>query len=62
MAVHTETIGNELYVYMNGKLLYKRWLNTGQSLVFDVRPYDKHTLISITDDSLKKQYHENTRK
>lgn len=45
--VYKEIIGNELYVWMNGKLLYKRWLKTGQSLVFDVRPYDKHTLKSI---------------
>jgi len=49
MAVHKEIIGKELYVYMNGKLLYKRWLDTGQSLTFDVRPYDKHTLVSIKE-------------
>ncbi len=24
--VHKEIHGNELYVYMNGSLLYKRWL------------------------------------
>ena len=50
MAIYTEKIGKELYVYMNGKLLLKKWLNTNQSsLVFDVRAYDKHTLVSITD-------------
>lgn len=49
MAVHTEIKGRELYVYMNGSLLYKKWLDTRQSLVFDVRPYDRHTLVSITD-------------
>lgn len=29
-----EVIGKELYVYMNGKLLYKRWLNYGYGMVF----------------------------
>jgi len=55
MAVHKEIIGKELYVYMNGKLLYKRWLDTGQSLIFDVRPYDKHTLVSITENATIKK-------
>ncbi|MCR8561361.1 hypothetical protein KXD93_27155 [Mucilaginibacter sp. BJC16-A38] len=40
---------NELYLYMNGKLIYKRWLETGQSKVFDVMAYDKYTLTSIRD-------------
>lgn len=26
--------GNELYVYMNGSLLYKRWLRNGYGMVF----------------------------
>lgn len=26
---------NQLFVYFNGKLIYKRWLKTGQSLVFE---------------------------
>jgi hypothetical protein len=43
------TKGNELYVYMNGNLIYKRWLNTGQSKVFDLMAYDKYTLKSIKD-------------
>lgn len=34
---------------MNGNLIYKRWLNTGQSKVFDVMAYDKYTLTSIQD-------------
>jgi len=41
--------GNELYVYADGELIYKRWLDTGQSKVFDVMAYDKHTLVSITE-------------
>lgn len=53
--VFKEVIGNELYVYMNGSLLYKRWLKTGQSLVFDKMPYNKHTIASITDKGTFKQ-------
>ena len=41
--------GNELYLYMNGSLIYKRWLDTGQSKVFDIMAYDKYTLTSIRD-------------
>lgn len=42
--------GNEVYIYMNGKLLMKRWIKEKRSVVFDVIPYDKHTLVSITDN------------
>jgi hypothetical protein len=38
---------NQLYIYFNGKLIYKRWLLTGESKVFDVMPYDKNTLVSF---------------
>ena len=56
MAIFKEiTEDNELYLYMNGNLIYKRWLDTGQSKVFDVIAYDKYTLMSIqgtnNDDS-----------
>jgi len=44
---------NELYLYMNGKLIYKRWLNTGQSKVFDVMAYDKYTYASYNDLDVK---------
>lgn len=47
MLIYKQIIGKELYVWMNGKLLYKRWLDTGKSLVFDIRPYGKDTLTSI---------------
>ncbi|MTI29255.1 hypothetical protein [Xanthovirga aplysinae] len=43
------TKDNELYLYMNGKLIYKRWLNTGQSKVFDIMEFDKYTYASYTD-------------
>ena len=33
MAIIKKQIGNELYVYMNGALLYKRWLNQGHGMV-----------------------------
>jgi hypothetical protein len=29
-----EIIGPELYVYVNGHLLYKKWLSTGQERLF----------------------------
>ena len=48
------TVNNELYLYMNRKLIYKKWLLTGQSKVFDVMAYDKFTLKSITEESIKK--------
>lgn len=41
--------GDELYLYMNGKLIYKKWFNTGVSKVFDLQAYDKYTLKSIRD-------------
>ena len=31
--IYKEIIGNELYVYMNGELLYKRWLNEGHGII-----------------------------
>lgn len=49
MAILKKIEGNELYLYMNGKLIYKRWLDTGQSKIFDVMTYDKYTLTSIRD-------------
>ena len=48
---------NELYLYMNGKLIYKKWLNTGQSKVFDVMAYDKYTYASYTDLDIKDSPH-----
>tara|TARA_R110002049_G_scaffold203024_1_gene373519 strand:- start:48 stop:203 length:156 start_codon:yes stop_codon:yes gene_type:complete len=49
MIFKKKTKDNELYVYMNGKLIYKKWLNTGQSKVFDVMAYNKYTLKSIKE-------------
>ncbi|MEY8849846.1 barstar family protein [Psychroserpens sp. XS_ASV72] len=41
---------NELYLYFNDKLIYKRWLNQGYSKVFDRFAYGKGTFMSITED------------
>jgi hypothetical protein len=49
-------VGKELYVYMNGELIFKRWIDHGYSYVFDVATYDKHTLVSITDEGSKRNY------
>lgn len=51
MAFTKEIKNDELYVYMNGKLIYKRWLKTGQSKVFDVLAYDQYTLKSIKENN-----------
>lgn len=49
-----EVIGNELYLYnAKGELIFKRWLDQGRSVVFDVMTYDKNTLVSITDEGRK---------
>lgn len=53
MSFHKEIKDNQLYLYMNGKLIYKRWLETGQSKIFDVMAYDKYTLMSISDISFE---------
>ena len=50
MTVHKEfTKNNELCLYMNGKLIYKKWLDTGASKVFDVAAYNQYTLTSLRD-------------
>ena len=47
--VHTETIGNETYIFMNGKLIHKTRNNNSESgVTFDVMAYRKSdSLISI---------------
>ena len=50
MACREEIKNDELYLYMDGKLIYKKWLKTGQSKVFDIMAYDKYTLASISED------------
>ena len=50
MVFKEKTTDNELYVYLNGNLIYKKWIDTGESKVFDVMAYDKYTLKSITEN------------
>jgi hypothetical protein len=50
-----EIHGDELYLYNEkNELIFKRWLKQDRSVVFDVMTYDKQTLISITDEMIKK--------
>ena len=49
---------NELYLYFNGKLIYKRWLNLGYSKVFDKMAYGKDTFVSIITDENEKTKHQ----
>jgi hypothetical protein len=51
-----EIHGHELYLFNGkGELIFKRWLNQGRSVVFDVMTYDKHTLVSISEETLKQK-------
>lgn len=53
MSVYSEIIGNEVYVWMGGKLLYKKWLdNSSESIIFDVAGVIRKSdsKISISDD------------
>lgn len=50
MAIYKIITPYEIFVYMNGRLIFKKWFNSTQSLVFDVMPYDRHTYVSITDE------------
>jgi len=47
MVFTKETNEQEFEVYMNGKLIYKKWIKTGESKVFDIMAYDKYTEYSI---------------
>lgn len=44
---------NELYLYFNGELIYKRQLNLGYGKVFDTHAFGKYTDYSITDFDLE---------
>ncbi len=44
---------NEFYLWFNGKLIYKKWLDKGYSKVFDHGTWGKYTENSITDFDLE---------
>lgn len=49
-----EIHGKELYLYNGkGELIFKRWVDQKRSVVMDIMAYDKNTLVSITDKTLK---------
>ena len=51
-----EIHGDELYLFnAKGELIFKRWISQKRSVVFDVMTYDKHTLVSITEETLKQK-------
>lgn len=37
-ATFTERVGDEVYVYVRGRLVMKRWLSTGVSVTFHINP------------------------
>ena len=47
--VHTETLGNETYIFINGKLIHKTRNDNSQSgVTFDIMSYRQNdSLISI---------------
>ncbi|SDG89872.1 hypothetical protein SAMN05421827_112159 [Pedobacter terrae] len=49
MNIHKVIKNNELYLYQNGILIYKKWLATGESKVFDLMAYNKYTLVSFNE-------------
>lgn len=55
MPFYKKISDNELYLYFNGNLIYKRWLKTGEFKVFDVMAYDKYTLKSFRDTDAGKE-------
>ena len=52
--IRKEIKNDELYLYFNGKLIYKRWLNLGYSKVFDKIAYGKDTFVSIVENEFGK--------
>ena len=44
---------NEFYLWFNGKLIFKKWLNQGYSKVFERGAWGKYTDYSITDFDLE---------
>jgi len=49
MNIFKKIENNELSLYVNGDLIYKRWIDTGESKVFDTVAYDKYMHTSVRD-------------
>lgn len=50
-----EVVGKELFLYnAKGEMIFKRWLDHDYSKVFDIMTYGSDTLVSITDENIKK--------
>lgn len=44
--IFTETIGEEVYIYLNGKLLHKKYLHDpGSGVTFDIKTYRKSDVL-----------------
>lgn len=55
-----QVVGDELYLYnAKGECIFKRWLNQGCSMVFDLMSYGKNTLVSITEENGQIKFTEN---
>ena len=37
---YKEIIQNQLFLFYNGKLIYKKWLNRNRSVIFDIMAYE----------------------
>ncbi|KAB1153472.1 hypothetical protein F7018_16705 [Tenacibaculum aiptasiae] len=53
MIIKKEIIDHEFYLWFNGKLVFKKWLDQGSSKVFDYHAWGKYTEYSITDFDLE---------
>ena len=40
--MYSKVVGDEVYVYRNGQLVYKKWLKQDNSVVFNNPPNWKH--------------------
>jgi hypothetical protein len=47
--ISSETIGDEFYLYMNGKLVYKRWLTNDKGRMF----YENEGIREMTNELIK---------
>lgn len=53
MSIKKEIKNNEIYLWMNGKLIFKKWIDENYSEFFDRSAWVKYTTQSITEFDLK---------